>query len=67
MRKTDKMTKHALALTTAAAALLLLTLPGPVFLYQGDEIGMTDAPAVRTFTTRPVETPTATPCNGMPA
>ena len=26
------------------AALLLLTLPGPVFVYQGDEIGMTDGP-----------------------
>jgi alpha-glucosidase len=28
----------------AAAALLLLTLPGPAFLYQGDEIGMVDGP-----------------------
>ena len=28
-----------------AAALLLLTLPGPAFLYQGDEIGLGDAPA----------------------
>jgi alpha-glucosidase len=27
-----------------AAAMLLLTLPGPVFLYQGDEIGMLDGP-----------------------
>ncbi|MDX6719218.1 MAG: alpha-glucosidase [Solirubrobacteraceae bacterium] len=27
-----------------AAALLALTLPGPVFVYQGDEIGMTDGP-----------------------
>ncbi|HEX5501508.1 MAG TPA: alpha-amylase family glycosyl hydrolase, partial [Thermomicrobiales bacterium] len=27
-----------------AAALLLLTLPGPVFVYQGDEIGMPDGP-----------------------
>ena len=27
-----------------AAALLLLTLPGPVFLYQGDEIGQGDGP-----------------------
>jgi glycosidase len=27
-----------------AAALLLLTLPGPVFVYQGDEIGMGDGP-----------------------
>jgi len=26
------------------AATLLLTLPGPVFLYQGDEIGMVDGP-----------------------
>ena len=28
-----------------AAALLLLTLPGPAFLYQGDEIGLGDASA----------------------
>lgn len=28
----------------AAAAVLHLTLPGPVFLYQGDEIGMADGP-----------------------
>ena len=28
-----------------AAALLLLTLPGPAFLYQGDEIGQADGPA----------------------
>ena len=28
-----------------AAALLLLTLPGPAFLYQGDEIGQGDGPA----------------------
>jgi alpha-glucosidase len=28
-----------------AAALLLLTLPGPAFLYQGDEIGQLDGPA----------------------
>jgi alpha-glucosidase len=28
-----------------AAALLLLTLPGPAFLYQGDEIGQRDGPA----------------------
>ncbi len=27
-----------------AAALLLLTLPGPVFVYQGDELGMADGP-----------------------
>jgi alpha-glucosidase len=27
-----------------AAALLLLTLPGPAFLYQGDEIGLSDGP-----------------------
>jgi alpha-glucosidase len=26
------------------AAMLLLTLPGPAFVYQGDEIGMTDGP-----------------------
>jgi alpha-glucosidase len=29
---------------TRAAALLCLTLPGPVFVYQGDEIGMADGP-----------------------
>jgi alpha-glucosidase len=28
----------------AAAALLLLTLPGPAFVYQGEEIGMLDGP-----------------------
>ncbi len=28
----------------AAAAVLLLTLPGPAFIYQGDEIGMVDGP-----------------------
>ena len=28
----------------ALAGMLLLTLPGPVFIYQGDEIGMTDGP-----------------------
>jgi alpha-glucosidase len=28
-----------------SAALMLLTLPGPAFLYQGDEIGLGDAPA----------------------
>ena len=28
----------------ALAALLLLTLPGPAFIYQGDEIGMVDGP-----------------------
>ena len=28
-----------------AAAMLLLTLPGPAFLYQGDEIGQLDGPA----------------------
>ena len=27
-----------------AAALLLLTLPGPAFLYQGDEVGLADGP-----------------------
>ncbi len=30
-----------------AAALLLLTLPGAAFIYQGDEIGMPDGPGVR--------------------
>jgi alpha-glucosidase len=29
-----------------AAAMLLLTLPGVAFVYQGDEIGMTDGPGV---------------------
>ncbi|MDP8967866.1 MAG: alpha-amylase family glycosyl hydrolase, partial [Actinomycetota bacterium] len=32
------------ARNTRAAALLMLTLPGPVFVYQGDEIGMGDGP-----------------------
>jgi alpha-glucosidase len=32
---------------TRAAALLLLTLPGPAFLYQGDEIGQGDGPPGR--------------------
>jgi alpha-glucosidase len=30
----------------ALAAMLLLTLPGPAFIYQGDEIGMVDGPGV---------------------
>jgi alpha-glucosidase len=29
---------------TRSAALMLLTLPGPAFLYQGDEIGLADGP-----------------------
>ena len=29
---------------TRLTAVLLLTLPGPAFIYQGDEIGMTDGP-----------------------
>jgi alpha-glucosidase len=32
------------ARNTRAAALLVLTLPGPVFVYQGDELGMADGP-----------------------
>ncbi len=32
------------AANARAAALLLLTLPGPAFLYQGDEIGLGDGP-----------------------
>jgi len=32
------------AANARAAALLLLTLPGPAFLYQGDEIGQADGP-----------------------
>ena len=31
-------------MTTSPAAMLLLTLPGPAFLYQGDEIGQADGP-----------------------
>jgi glycosidase len=31
-----------------AAAVLLLTLPGPAFLYQGDEIGQADGPPAET-------------------
>jgi alpha-glucosidase len=32
-----------------AAAMLLLTLPGPAFLYQGDEIGQGEGPAAERF------------------
>jgi alpha-glucosidase len=32
------------AANARAAALLLLTLPGPVFVYQGDELGLADGP-----------------------
>ncbi len=47
-----------------AAALLLLTLPGTAFLYQGDEIGQADGPAgerraVRPCRTRPLPPPDA--------
>ena len=38
--------RHAAGARTAvrAAALLLLTLPGCAFVYQGEEIGMVDGP-----------------------
>jgi alpha-glucosidase len=32
------------AANARAAALLLMTLPGPVFVYQGDELGLADGP-----------------------
>jgi alpha-glucosidase len=32
------------AANARAAALLLMTLPGPVFVYQGDELGVADGP-----------------------
>jgi alpha-glucosidase len=32
------------AANARSAALMLLTLPGPAFLYQGDEIGLADGP-----------------------
>ena len=47
-----------------AAALLLLTLPGPVFVYQGDEIGMADGAGPEPPTTAPAATATATRCAG---
>ena len=48
-----------------AAALLLLTLPGPAFLYQGDEIGQLRRAAGRErATTAPAATATATRCSG---
>ncbi len=39
-RLATRLGEHAVA----GAAVLLLTLPGPAFVYQGDEIGMVDGP-----------------------
>ena len=39
-----------------AAAMLLLTLPGPGFLYQGDEIGQGEGPAATRRSTAPAAT-----------
>ena len=49
-----------------AAALLLLTLPGPAFLYQGDEIGLGDGPRwpSRRAGSRTGATASATRCSG---
>jgi len=44
-----------------AAALLSLTLPGPVFLYQGDEIGMGNGPQGRPLQDRAGRDPFRTP------
>ena len=48
-----------------AAAMMLLTLPGPAFLYQGDEIGQGDGPpGESSATTAPAATASATRCSG---
>ena len=48
-----------------SAALLLLTLPGPAFLYQGDEIGLGRRPRrASACTTAPGATASATRCSG---
>ena len=49
-----------------AAALLLLTLPGPAFIYQGDEIGQGEGPDRHAASTAPGATATATRCSGTP-
>ncbi len=49
-----------------AAALLLLTLPGPAFLFQGDEIGQGEGPRGENGTTAPGATATAIRCSGTP-
>ena len=49
----------------ALAALLLLTLPGPAFVYQGDELGLRRRPGPRTRRwTAPAATAPATRCRG---
>jgi alpha-glucosidase len=40
----SRLVTRAGAENARAVALLLLTLPGPVFLFQGDELGFADAP-----------------------
>ncbi len=40
----SRLVTRAGAANARAVALLLLTLPGPVFLFQGDELGFADAP-----------------------
>jgi alpha-glucosidase len=40
----SRLATRAGAANTAIGAMLLLTLPGPTFVYQGDEIGMADGP-----------------------
>ena len=48
-----------------AAAVLLLTLPGVAFLYQGDELGLANGPGARARpTTAPGATGCATRCSG---
>ena len=47
--------------------MLLLTLPGPAFIYQGDEIGMSDGPGRQSHRlTEPAVTHSAARCNGTP-
>ena len=48
-----------------AAAVLLLTLPGAAFVYQGDEIGLANGPGARAAaSTAPAATGCATRCSG---
>jgi alpha-glucosidase len=44
-----------------AAALLLLTLPGPAFIFQGDELGMPNGPAAQPPVDRAGRDPFRTP------
>jgi len=50
-----------------AAALLLLTLPGLAFIYQGDEIGQVDGPGSQRPYDRAGRDPFATRCSGSPS